>query len=127
VLWRLGEDRGGGKRPKIPFQPHHPHRHARPNDPSTWSTFDLALEILLMPCWPPSIAFDGLGFVFRPQDPYFGCDLDHCLLAGGLMSWATYIDGGLAGTYNETSPSGHGIKFIGRVELSAQKGPTLSA
>jgi hypothetical protein len=60
---------------------------------------------------------DGVGFVFTPDDPYFGVDLDSCRDpdTGRVESWAVKIIRSFKGLcYVEVSPSGTGLKLWGR-------------
>jgi len=100
VLWR-GERRQD-KVTKIPYQ--RDGRRASSTDPATWS-----------PCWPclqtlDHGGFDGLGYVFSPDDPFVGVDLDHCLDpdTGLLDAWARKIVADLC-SYTEITPSGRGL------------------
>ena len=86
-------------------------------DPGGWSPFGLALEK------GGAMGLDGIGFVFAPSDPFHGLDLDDCLDgdAGELAAWA---DGYVRefDTYTEVSPSGRGVKLIGRGKLPGPAG-----
>lgn len=74
--------------------------NAQSNNPSTWSTFDEAMQAI------DKFHFDGIGFMFAP--PYFGVDLDKCL------DNTDFIDEFVEGlqSYNEVSRSGNGIHII---------------
>src|SRR6185437_16610989 len=57
----------------------------------------------------PNLA--GVGFVFHPDDPYCGIDLDDCIdpATGELKAWGQqFID--QLDSYSEISPSGTGVK-----------------
>ena len=74
-------------------------------------------------------AFDGVGYVFSTDDPYFGIDLDSCIAPdGAFLPWGPELRGKLAdapsvpdalvlikqlATYAEISPSGAGVKLVG--------------
>jgi primase-polymerase (primpol)-like protein len=60
----------------------------------------------------------GIGFMFHPEDPFAGVDLDYCLCpdTGKLESWAAAIVAKL-GSYAEVSPSGTGVKVFMRGKL----------
>jgi hypothetical protein len=98
-----------GKWDKPPLQPDG--TFARTDDPSTWVTFDEALEA------HRAGGIDGIGFVLgydREEDvTYSGIDLDDCRdpETGDIAEWATAhlqtID-----TYSEVSPSGAGVKAL---------------
>ena len=64
----------GGKWTKPPLCPA-TGRYARNNDPSAWGSFEEALRRARRDRLP------GVGFVFRPEDPYAGADLDGCRAA----------------------------------------------
>lgn len=124
VLWRyIFRD---GKWTKLPFQPGNPARAAKANIPSSWGSIELALRVLDTPCDPAEIAFDGIGFEFSKDDPYFGVDVDNCLKDGEVLSWAQPILEMLEGTYGEISPSGNGVKFIAKGKLPGESGTRRS-
>jgi hypothetical protein len=103
---------------------------AKANDPQTWSTF--ASAVAYHQAHPSTT--DGIGFVFSPDDPFAGIDLDDCRAAttGVIQPWARAILDKLS-TYSEISASGTGIKAIllgklppgrrrkGQIELYDQK------
>lgn len=106
ILWRYEEtDR------KVPYQVNG--RRAKSNDPTTWSSFDVA-----------HAAGDQLGFVFAPDDGLFGLDLDGCRdpETGVISDWAQSILNELW-SYSEVSPSGTGVKVyaVGKVPGSTGK------
>lgn len=75
--------------------------HARSNDRTTWTTYDEVKE------WAQ------IGFVFSPDDPFCGLDLDNSLdEAGRLKPWAREIVEKI-NSYTEISPSGKGCKIFG--------------
>jgi putative DNA primase/helicase len=109
VVWTY-EARGDGKKPKkVPYQPSQPHTRASTVDPATWSSFDVAVGQVG--------AFDGLGFVFSPDDPYAGVDIDACVLRGGRLHPAAAAIVEQLDSYTEVSPSGMGVKVIVKAEL----------
>jgi putative DNA primase/helicase len=93
---------------KPPFQING--NHASSTGPHTWTTFDIALQVIRN--------FDGLGFAPSEQDPYTFTDLDHCRdpVTGEIASWAQRIVDTL-GSYTEVSPSGTGIRIITKGKL----------
>jgi putative DNA primase/helicase len=115
VLWAhtLRKD---GKWAKVPYQPANPKRQAKADVPSTWGTFDAAWDAY------QKGAFDGIGYEFATDDPYFGVDVDKCLRDGELLDWASPIVERLGPTYGEISQSGTGIKFIARGALPERTG-----
>jgi len=92
-----------GRTTKVPYNPR-TGRKASATDPSTWVT-----------AWENRDEYDGAGFVFTADDPYFGIDLDTCRDAetGVIEPWALAIVEAFA-TYTEPSPSGTGLHLIGR-------------
>jgi hypothetical protein len=113
VVWRY--ELRGQDWTKVPYNPRRPRYKAKAGDPSTWGTFAEA--------WSAYCAgeFDGIGFEFSADDPYFGVDVDKCLQSGVLLSWAEDIVGKLA-TFGDISPSGRGIKFFAKGQLPEPTG-----
>ena len=99
VLWK--EIARDGKKTKVPFSVSG--KPARSNDKATWARFEHA--------WNCLSRYTGLGFVFAPDDPYVGIDLDGCRdpKTGKIADWAQTILDRLQ-TYSEVSPSGTGVK-----------------
>jgi hypothetical protein len=114
VVWRY--EYRDGRWTKMPYRPGRPKKRAKAGNPATWGTFELA--------WAAYEAgdFDGIGYEFSPDDPFFGGDIDHCLVDGEVQEWAIPFLDKLEGTYGEVSPSGTGIKFFGIGKLPADKG-----
>ncbi len=124
VLWKKAVRKG--KWTKVPYQVNG--REASTNKPRTWTVFQLvALELATKPD-----KWDGIGFVFSQDDPYFGVDLDKVIdgQTGEFRPWPasltekcseplpnpqTIISG--LNTYTEVSPSGTGTHSIGRGTL----------
>jgi KaiC/GvpD/RAD55 family RecA-like ATPase len=98
VNWKTIER--GGRKTKIPMQPNG--KPASSTNSKTWSAFD-------------ELAKGPIGFVFTPDDPFIGIDLDGCRNSktGKLDEWARKIVLTF-GTYTEISPSGTGVKMFGR-------------
>jgi hypothetical protein len=111
--WRAGKGGDGGKWSKVP---RHCGRAASSTDPGTWMTFAAALDSLDQGRQP----LDGIGFVFSPDDPYCGVDLDDCRDpdTGEIDAWAAAIVATLD-SYTEVSPTGTGLK----VWVRGQKPP----
>ena len=110
VIWRLVQRNGKSKPTKVPINPI-TSLAASTTDRTTWVPFDEALAAHL------SGQGHGIGFVFAPDDPYTGIDLDECYDdAGDLAEWAqdlvTRFD-----SYTELSPSGRGLHLIIRASL----------
>jgi primase-polymerase (primpol)-like protein len=110
---------------KVPIDPKtNPPRHAKSNDSATWGTFQQCVETLphLLEQWqredPPGYRGGGIGFVFTPEDPFAGIDLDHCREheSGAIAPWAQQILIRCA-SYAEVSPSGAGVKLFVQGQL----------
>jgi putative DNA primase/helicase len=111
VGWRYGAVRPSGKREKVPIDAR-TGRRADVTDPRCWSGYGVAMERC------NTLGLDGVGYAFSPSDPYFGLDADDCLdaQAGALTRWAEELVRDFA-TYTDISPSGAGVKLIGRGKL----------
>jgi hypothetical protein len=104
VCWRY--KRRDDKWTKVPIDPA-TGRNAKPNDASTWSSFDDALA------GHNKNGIDGIGFVFSESDPYCGIDLDDCRdpSTKQLDPWASEIVKRFA-SYTDISPSRTGVKIF---------------
>jgi putative DNA primase/helicase len=82
VVWR--SEKRDGKLTKVPYVARPPQDRgaasgtrkrwpASSTDPSTWRSYLEAVEIAKDDGW------DGIGYVFSADDPYFGLDLDESL------------------------------------------------
>lgn len=119
VAWKYSfRDSGGRSRMcKVPVSPTSK-TTARSDSPETWSDFQTA--------WAYYEAnrrwLAGVGYVFSPDDPFVGIDLDSCRdhRTGCLAAWAEQIVRDLD-SYTEVSPSGTGLKVI---LMSDQKVPS---
>ena len=110
VAWRYEISRG--RLTKIPVCAG-TGRNASTTDSGTWASFAAAREAVAR---DPTLA--GVGFVFSPDDPLCGVDLDHSRNpeTGEIAAWAREaID--LLGSYSEISPSQAGIKVWTRARL----------
>lgn len=116
VVWKYRTR--SGKSTKVPFQSLLPGSEAKTDDPSTWSTFERALAVAMV----PSNKIDGIGFVFSTDDPFAGFDLDRCFGEGGILQpWARDILDRVPG-YAEISPSGKGVKLFVRAACPGGRG-----
>jgi putative DNA primase/helicase len=111
VCWRKELSRSG-KPTKVPYSPRFADRKASSTDPKTWATYERAVAAA------KSRGFDGIGFVFTPDDVFCGIDLDHCRdpETGAIEAWAQAEIDRLA-TYTELSPSGTGVHLIVRAQM----------
>lgn len=98
VVWR--SEQRGGKPTKVPYNAR-TGQLAKSDDPDTWASYRDALLA--------GEQFDGIGYVFSPDDPYSGVDLDDCINDGKVAPWAEAQLLAL-NSYSEISPSGTGIK-----------------
>jgi hypothetical protein len=107
VCWRLS----GGRKP--PIDPA-TGENAKINAPSTWTDFSTANSR-----YSNDSTVDGIGFVFTPDDPFVGMDIDDCRNAenGELSAVASDIVERFADkAYIEISPSSRGLHIIFRGE-----------
>lgn len=110
-LWRweerVNKKTGEVKQTKPPFNPNQPGRYAKNDTPSTWATFDKAA--------PLAKDGAGLGFMLMGEKRVRALDLDDCRNpeTGALAPWAKdLVD--RAGSYTEVTPSGKGVRILGR-------------
>lgn len=110
LVWRLDPERG-----KIPYQARRLSQMARANDPTTWATYDEAVDKMAAANAPSATRLvkpvDGIGFVPTKDDPFTFIDLDGCVVDGEIVPDAQQIIDSLPG-YWETSPSGTGIRGV---------------
>jgi putative DNA primase/helicase len=89
---------------------------ASSTDPATWSTFEQAVT------GAEALSADGIGYVFSPDDPYVGVDLDDGLSEADRGAIMCALD-----SYTEMSVSGTGVHIIVRASLNGygrnRKGP----
>jgi len=129
--WKPPTANAAGKWDKPPYDPK-TGRHAKSNDPATWSSFEIAWAA----CRDPANGYSGIGYVFSGgPDDFVGVDLDDCrdLLTGEIRAWTeqqracehwsadapepiAIIES--VRSYAEVSPSGSGVKLILRGELN---------
>ena len=111
-LYEVRQDKKGTwKWTKVPYQacPPPPDEECRPkakcNDPSTWSSYDAALQTYLeAPGW------DGIGYMLG--DDHAGVDCDKCVSPEGVIEpWAEEVVRQID-SYTEISPSGTGGKIL---------------
>jgi putative DNA primase/helicase len=104
VLWRY--ETREGRVTKVPYTCMG--YRASTTNPDHWSTLADVLKFAARPGFA-----DGIGFVFSPDDPYCGIDLDDVWQSdadeGAL--WAAVILERFADTYREASPSDTGMKI----------------
>jgi len=111
LCWRIEERHD--KPTKVPYSPLTGEK-ARSTDPKTWASYEEAVSACR------EHGYEGIGFVFTPEDDLCGVDLDGCLdpETGEIESWAQEIIEELD-SYTEISPSGRGIHVLLRGSLPA--------
>lgn len=103
VAWRYEER--NGKRTKVPYDPGGwSVGRASSTDPNTWGRYAQAVDM----------ALDGVGFVFSPDDPYVGVDMDACFDKRGVLNREANGILLTLGGYHEISPSDNGLHIIVR-------------
>lgn len=95
----------GGKPTKVPVCARGGPADA--TDPSTWASFDAALA-----AYRANPALAGIGFVFAPDDPFTGIDLDDCIDDSGVVPPSAQAVIDALNSYAEVSPSGRGVKVF---------------
>ena len=117
AIWRWEErtTKTGVKWTKPPYQPQHPKRAAKSNDPATWGSYeDAVLAFTTGKC-------AGIGFMLKDSD-LGAIDLDHIrdFATGQVLCWAEelFIEAANAGCYLEWTVSGTGARIIGIVRGS---------
>ncbi len=93
------------KQNKIPLNPA-TGRAADTTDPTTWGTFDEACQAA------QRRHHAGIGYVFSPDDPYVGIDLDDCIGDEGQIEIGAQGILATMDSYSEKSPSGTGVHII---------------
>ncbi len=127
VCWRLENRPGEDKPTKVPYNPHTSGK-AMADQPGTWADFDTARGVYER-SQKTNRPYSGIGFQLGTQGgPFFAVDLDKCIdpETGEVAEWAQEIVEALR-TYWERSPSGTGLRAIGRGTLPEggrnRKGP----
>lgn len=119
VVWRYVQ-RDGGRNGKQPFisSTCYPSRRwplpAKTTDPKTWSSFDDAVF------YGKLSGNGGIGFVFSPNIPYIGLDIDDCIINGEIITPVKELLDDLY-TYSELSPSRTGIRCILKSNYSGNR------
>jgi hypothetical protein len=106
VVWKYKQRPGSVKPTKVPYCASNPSVCAKTDDPSTWGSFDQALQVA------DSGRADGIGFVFTANDPYAGIDLDESI----TLDDAQAIIDTLA-SYTELSVSGKGVHLVVKAKV----------
>lgn len=116
VVWRYVEV--DGRPTKKPFRVAKPLVGADSTNPREWGSFDAACALFNSNerLAQARRGAAGLGYVFAPDDPYAGVDLDKVIEDGELHPGASRIVEELD-SYTEVSPSGTGLHVIVRGAL----------
>ena len=111
VLWRLVWKPKDKRWTKVPFGKDA--QAAKSNDPTTWTTFATELSACR------AGGFDGVGFMLG--DGFVGIDLDDVRDpdTGEMAAEAEELVK-VMGTHAEVSPSGTGVKMVGRGDWRAE-------
>ena len=102
--WKYIDDKG-----KIPYNPA-TGKPAKPNDPTTWSSYELALQ--------KSVDYNGIGFALT--EGVCAIDIDHASDSEARQQQADDIIR-FMNTYAELSPSGKGYHIIFRCVIEKVK------
>jgi hypothetical protein len=110
--WEWRKTKDGGKWTKPPRQARN-YKLAEVNDPSTWASYEEAVEAYSRYGAGPRV-MNGIGFVLTGAD-IGALDLDHCVdpVTGAMAPWAAELDGDCNGCYREITVSGTGLRIIG--------------
>jgi hypothetical protein len=106
--WEYANKKSGGNWSKPPYDPKYPKQKAKTNDPATWGTFEEALRRV------NDGEHDGFGYALCGTG-LGAVDMDHCRDASGALEpWAERLIEEIPGAYVEITPSGAGIRILGR-------------
>lgn len=105
VVWRLEEIPGVAKPAKMPYDPRTSMR-ASTVDPTSWLSYAEAVAAVQAGGW------NGLGFVFSPDDPFGFLDIDNCAIDGQWQPHAQAWLQALPGAAWEVSQSGTGLHAV---------------
>jgi hypothetical protein len=105
AVWKK-EVRGNGKISKPPINPNSG-ALAKVDDPNTFTSFSVAKKLY------ETGDYDGVGILITKDQSLLGVDIDNCISEGRLLKEAEDIIQTLE-TYAEKSPSGKGIRCIGK-------------
>lgn len=113
VVWKAVKIKKQNGTEKITKVPHDPKtgRKASTKRRDNWGTFDQAAEAYLLE------GYDGLGFVFTPDDPFVGIDLDNCFNDDGSLRADAETAINTVKSFTERSPSGNGLHIITKATI----------
>jgi putative DNA primase/helicase len=121
VCW--GWEKRKGKLTKVPKNPK-TGGNAKSDAPNTWGTYAQALKHYEA---HKNNGIAGIGFMFSPDDPFTGVDIDHCRSETGQLKFCAQVLIEYLDSYSEASPSGAGTHTIVKAEwpVSAGNSKTL--
>lgn len=107
VCWHYQERNGKRTKPPVDAKSNGKLLPAKSNDPSTWSSFDVAVATA------ERLNLAGIGLALSKTDGLTGLDLDHVFdpETGELDPLAHEVLKRFAGTYIELSPGGDGLRI----------------
>ena len=105
VVWKAVKIKKANGTEKITKVPHDPKngKKASTKRRENWGSFDQACEAYLLQ------GYDGMGFVFTPDDPFVGIDLDNCFNEDGSLRADAETAINTVRSFTERSPSGNGL------------------
>lgn len=108
LVWRWELHWKSGKLTKVPYRADAPGQHAKSNSPKTWGTFEAAVAAY------EAGRAHGIGYALA-GDVLGMFDLDKCRdpATGEVSEWALAMVAEAA-SYAEVTPSGTGLRIIGR-------------
>jgi primase-polymerase (primpol)-like protein len=107
VIWKRVPTDTPGEFKKVPFQALKPDRYASVTNPATWSTYARAVA--------HAPHDGGIGFVLLGSG-IGALDLDRCIHDDIVDRWAQELIDASHGAYVEITPSGKGLRIIGKAE-----------
>jgi len=107
VCWHYQERNGKRTKPPVDAKSNGKLLPAKSNDPTTWSSFDVAVATA------ERLNLAGIGLALSEQDGLTGLDLDHVFdpATGELDPLAHEVLKRFSGTYIELSPGGDGLRI----------------
>jgi hypothetical protein len=109
VTWRL--EQRDGKTTKVPYDPRSGRRSSS-TDPATWTDFQTAAT---------AGGYSGVGYVFAPDDPFTGVDLDGCYDEHGKLHPEAARVAFDLDSYAERSVGGRGLHVLVRGKLNGRR------
>jgi hypothetical protein len=108
VAWKYEQKKGSDKLTKVPYQARHPNQKAASTKSETWASHAEAVTAF------EQSRFDGIGFCLL-NSGLAAFDVDDCRdpQTGKIDDWSEALIA-KASSYAEVTPSGTGIRIIGR-------------